>query len=379
MRKLILSTIAASLFAPPAMASGPAENVVERIIERETQRAASLDAYVVHELHMETTDSVQYFEKVVDKDDGYLGFRLVGPAELQRRVTKGLGESSDKLTEAASVIANYAPLVITYFGGLAIAMGDPDVSFDEAPEGESSGIDRAKAAYGELLGGLLGAETTNYREQVAGLKQARRDLREFGRKAEIVDVKEFEGREAYYLIARDVNKTQETSDGKFTIQHVGMIVDAEYYEPLQMRVEGVSKTSEGEHSFIIAQTMLDYDEVDGSSYRIPHRKISLVEFDYMKGKSKKERERQQKEIEKARAEYEKMKEQLAQLPARQREMMEAMMGEQLREMEKKFEAIIDQHAFGNETIVKQARAGNEQTYIEMLLGVAGELEAGEGQ
>lgn len=140
--------------------------------------------------------------------------------------------------------------------------------------------------------------------------QEEKDLREFGRVAEVIGEIEVRGRPAWALVARDLNRKQVTEDGEFTITAVGLAVDKTRHVQLAMLVEGVSKQGKrkkDEGRFAIAREDRDYRPIQGTTALIPYESVMMVKFQLEDEKSQRELEKARKEYEKAKAELEALK------------------------------------------------------------------------
>lgn len=143
----------------------------------------------------------------------------------------------------------------------------------------------------------------------------------------------FQSREAYHIVADDLNGIileQPDEEGEFRMSSASWWFDKEHYVPLQFKMDG-EMDREGKVSPItISGKHLDYRQA-GPLYE-PYTKNFQISG-LMEGMSKKD----QKEMEKAKADLAKTKEEMAKMSPEQQAIMKKMMGNRLEEMEKMLE------------------------------------------
>jgi len=150
-------------------------------------------------------------------------------------------------------------------------------------------------------------------------------------------------REAYHLVADDlfdVELEQPKDGGKFTLERIDYWVDSEQMVPLKLEMKGQMERDNEITPLTISKLDLDYHQ-DGPLYE-SHTKIYQLSG-IMEAMSKKEK----KEMEKAMAELERAKEELANMTTEQKAMMEKFgMSGKMEQLEKmlegdKIESIVD--------------------------------------
>ena len=153
-------------------------------------------------------------------------------------------------------------------------------------------------------------ELTDLQRDIANAIRDEEDLREFGRVADVIGEIEVQGRPAWVLIAKDLNRKQMNDDGEFTITGVSLAVDKTWHVQIGMIVEGVSKQGKKKkdiNRFAIARIDRDYRPIQGTTALIPYESQMMVKFQLEDKKSQQELEQARKEYEKAKAELETLK------------------------------------------------------------------------
>ncbi len=139
--------------------------------------------------------------------------------------------------------------------------------------------------------------------------------------------------EAYHIMAdelTDVQLDQPGDGGKFTLSRIDLWIDTQQMVPLMLEMEGEMEREGKVTPLIITKLDLDYKQV-GPLYE-SHTKVHRLSGIYQ-AMSKKE----QKEMEKAKAEFQQAKKQLASLPPDQKAMVEKMMGDKMEKWVKMME------------------------------------------
>lgn len=114
------------------------------------------------------------------------------------------------------------------------------------------------------------------------------------------------------------------ADGTFAINTIELWIDTEYYVQRKMRMEGVM-TDQGEtRDVFLEQELQDYRNVPDSYVYLPYRKVMRAGGVLT--------EAQRAELAEAQAQLEEFEQQMAAMPAGQRQMMERMMGGQIEQM-----------------------------------------------
>jgi hypothetical protein len=184
---------------------------------------------------------------------------------------------------------------------------------------------------------------------VAGLAQ-------FARRARLVGTETIDERKAFLLRAddlSDIELEQPEGNAEVTLKTASLWVDAREYVPLRMQFEGVIEAEGSTSPFTMEMRQQDDKKVGPLSEPETRvmRMTGLMSGMERDPKQKKELEEARREAVKAQAEFEKMKPQLAQLPASARRMVEGQMErsmERLRMLteDDAFEAIVRSRIIG---------------------------------
>tara|TARA_R110002096_G_scaffold46676_6_gene124800 strand:- start:11846 stop:13519 length:1674 start_codon:yes stop_codon:yes gene_type:complete len=119
-------------------------------------------------------------------------------------------------------------------------------------------------------------------------------------------------------------KTRGGADGMFAINTIELWIDTEYFVQRKMRMEGVM-TDQGEsRDVFLEHEQQDYRNVPDSYVYLPYRKVMRAGGILS--------EAQRAELAEAQAQLEEFEQQMAAMPAGQRQMMERMMGGQIEQM-----------------------------------------------
>ncbi|HNP63993.1 MAG TPA: peptidoglycan-binding domain-containing protein [Woeseiaceae bacterium] len=121
-----------------------------------------------------------------------------------------------------------------------------------------------------------------------------------------------------------VAKSSGNADGTFAINTIELWIDTEYFVRRKMRMEGVM-TDEGQsRDVFFEQAFQDYRNVPDSYLYMPYRKVMRAGGVLT--------EAQRRELAEAQEQLEEFEQQMAAMPASQRQMMERMMGGQIEQM-----------------------------------------------
>jgi len=136
-----------------------------------------------------------------------------------------------------------------------------------------------------------------------------------------------DGRDAYHLVAKDLNRKREFGEGAtFTLQTVNAWVDTAKYVTLRLTMDGLLDTDGTARPMTMDMTNQDYRNVPGSNMYEPYRQIMR-----MNGVMSDETRAQ---VEQARVGLAEFEQQLLEMPQSQRDMMMNMMGDQIEMMRK---------------------------------------------
>lgn len=326
-KALTLVIGAVSAIAPlTAVASPEPEAIVQKMLAQRADMIRQAETYVVNERHIMgaggdmgivqpiflyssvcNSDRFNYALNVNDAPSFYLAglinnrchadkpaaYSIVRPKEIEYMLMEG---RYTKEKEMAGVF----PLMLKVLNDAGTAAG-MNQSFRD-------GMNAIEAFSAVAM--IDHFKLEDLQRDIENAVQEEKDLREFGRVAEVLGEIEVRGRPAWALVARDLNRKQVTEDGEFTITAVGLAVDKTRHVQLAMLVEGVSKQGKrkkDEGRFSIAREDRDYRPIQGTTALIPHETVMMVKFQLEDEKSQRELEKARKEYEKAKAELEALK------------------------------------------------------------------------
>ena len=176
--------------------------------------------------------------------------------------------------------------------------------------------------------GFDGAEGEMSREDFDEMSQNAVDtIHDLAEQAQLVGTEQVDGRDAFHLVARDINRVEDIGmDGTFTMNGIDIWVDTDKYVPLRMVMNGVMNTDGNDRPITMDILQQDYRDVPGSNMYESYRQVMR-----MNGEMSDEMKAQ---MEQARAGLEEFEKQMASMPESQREMMMNMMGDQVEMMRK---------------------------------------------
>lgn len=366
--RALLATVGAGclgLGSPPAQADDQASAIVERMLAQKADVVRQAETYIVSEQHdMGTTQysrptiqPVMLYSSVCNPDrynfavpadgDDYntrrplrlrcqgqpdsLGHSLVRPKEVEYMLLE------DQYAIERETAMKMFPLMLSALSGAAGALSLGDVQ-------DSLGIPVVSGVLSPLRDHF---SLTDLRRDIDNAIQERKDLLEFGRVANVLGEITVDGRPAWALVARDLNRKQVTEEGTFTITGVGLVVDKTRHVQLAMFVEGTSEQgNKGKpQRFWISRQDRDYRPIEGTTALIPFKTTMALSLKLEDEKSQREMREAKAELDKARAQLKEMRSQIA----RAQKSMDAaqsglaalglggMLGNQMEALEKKVE------------------------------------------
>jgi len=299
------------LLVPAAAFSQSAQEIMERVIERDQERKASVENYLIEQTIFGQR-VVNYFEKTATPDPGLSSFRLVPASEIQQRQSGAL--SADELALLSAGDAGNAA-VVQQLGNTVMPLPDQSAANPWAD-----------------------------RERMMSLLE----------NAEVMGSEQIDGREAYRIRANNVDYAQPAIGGQeIAVDTMTIWVDQEEYVPLQFRMDGNAVIEGDSRDIYMEMAMLDYRQA-GPMYE------SMRQVMRMGGILTPEQEAQMAE---ASQQMEQMEAQLQDLPAQQRQLMEEMMGPQMAMLRQ----MVSEGTFQIETVVNSIRVNAglpDQTEVE---------------
>lgn len=152
------------------------------------------------------------------------------------------------------------------------------------------------------------------------------EMQKLAKTARLVGTEKLDGRKAFHLEAENVEYAQQIDDQELSFETFEVWLDTSEYVPLKMRIKGTSTGPEGARPVIVEAISSDYRDVPGSNMYEAHRQVIT-----MSGVID---EAQRKQLEEAQQQMAQFEQQMADMPAGQREMMERMMGPKIEMMKK---------------------------------------------
>jgi hypothetical protein len=149
----------------------------------------------------------------------------------------------------------------------------------------------------------------------------------FSESAELVGTETVEGRDAYHLVAENLDRKRSfNEDQEFVLQTINAWIDSDDYVPLKLVMDGTMDTDGTPRPVTIETIERDYRTVPGSKMYEPYQQVMRLT-----GEMADETKRQ---MEQARTHLAELDKQLAEMPDSQRQMMMGMMGEEIEMMRK---------------------------------------------
>ena len=321
-----LLLLASFALAPTASAQS-AKNLLDKMLEVESQRAKGVDDYAMDVTTM-GHDTTLFYERVSTKSPNgkpIETFRLVSFQEMQSRQEAGQGMPpeawqaySDALRQTGSALNSETEKGMNEAGLPPGMLGAMSSGASEEPwaSPNPSTMMNSMADFAEAAGEGPPAD-----EAVTDETAAAKSMALFRKRAKIVGKESIGKRRAIHARADDLNLVEEANGEELTIQSVSLWVDAEKHVPLKMRMEGVAKRDGKSREIVIERLDQDYRTVPGSKLYMPY--MSLVRMHGILGDD------QQKQMEDARRQLAEFDQQLAEMPPEQRAQVERMAGSQI--------------------------------------------------
>ncbi len=152
------------------------------------------------------------------------------------------------------------------------------------------------------------------------------EMQELAAKATLVGKEDINGRSAFHLKADDVDHVERMDEQQVSFDTFEIWLDTKEYVPLKFRINGTATGPEGARPVVLEKVDSDYRDVPGSNLHEPYHQVMT-----MSGVID---EAQQKELQEAQKQMAEFEQQMAAMPAAQREMMERMMGPKIEMMKK---------------------------------------------
>lgn len=323
-KRLIFTCIASLSCLPLAAGAQDARSILETAQQKQLERWEGVDTYVVRQTAMGHAMTSIMVRTTVELDDGSehtlfmpvnpqsgvcSGPRRMTPEQLEQfaDAQEMTGDALSSEVESGMEAAGLPPGMLAATGSSPNATLNPRVMM---------------GANAEFLRAAADAERNSGDDGSAA--RSGEQMAQFMEKAQLVGREPVNGREAFHLRAEGLDVV-ETSDGQeFSADAMSLWIDAEHYVPLRMQIDG-TMTHQGETRPVTIESLhTDYRNVAGSRMYEPYRLVTKIG-----GMLTPEQEAQ---MQQAQAEMAKMEQQLANMPASQRAMMESMIGPQIEAM-----------------------------------------------
>jgi hypothetical protein len=285
--KIIVTFFVAVVCVPTVALSEDARSILETVQQKQLERWEGVDSYVVQSSVMGTS-SQTYFRRSELSDESGATHTLFLPASCKG--SHAMTAEDLKAYAAASEMTGEAT----------------------ATEIED-GLEKAGLPRGLLAG--MGSDPS---------AEAADHMAEFANRAEFVGTESIDGRQAFHLRASEINQVQEADGREYKMDAISMWIDSTEYVPLRMLVDGVLTSGSETKPMKLETIQSDYRTIPDSKMYESFKRVMKIS-----GMMDAAQEAELKEAQEKMAEFE---QQMASMPASQRQMMQKMMGPQLEMM-----------------------------------------------
>jgi hypothetical protein len=351
LKLLAITIIAVSVTCSEELRAQDAASILAEAVAKDTERKKDVSSYVVTQSLM-GQQNVVYFKRVTvesENGDSYEMFRTVPASQMQgdgqqSTLTAEQGEAfAQGLENTGSAMSSEIENGLKDAGlppKLFSSMGSPDEPWASPDPSIMMG---SMAQFMRAAGGAqarVDAERAKDNAEADGMI-------EFASKAKLIGEESVDGVNTYHLLASDLEQTQKDGAQEFTIQTVSLWIDKNELVPLKMRMEGVAEMDGETRPVFMERISSDYRKVPESAMYESYKQVMR-----MGGVMDAKQEKQMAEAQVQLAEFDK---QLADMPASQRQMMENMMGDQIKMMR----SMVSSGAFEIETTIDDIRVISE--------------------
>jgi len=309
------------------------DDVLDRMIAAENAGYRDVDNYTVKSETMGYS-TMEYYEKTsaITLDNGQTVYimRSVPPGEIQERQSgSAFGDATPGDLRLAAMQVEEAGRQMDaglqnemqkagLSGGLGsmVTAPNPDQPWLSANPRDMTSM------YATMLNASAEAKERAAAEQGTSAADYQRNIEAIRHKTRVTGRRLFNGIDAIELAANDIDYAQQSEGQQFELKTMQMLVDAEKYVPLYLKLDGTVTDGNGSRPITIEREDSDYRTVAGcGDLYEPFATVMRLG-----GAMTPEQQAQLKANESKLAELE---QQLANMPASQRQMMESMMGPQL--------------------------------------------------
>jgi len=352
------------LLSPLTVHGQDASSILEVMRQKQIDRAEGVDAYIV--VRQVASQRLTEYHKRFDVDDGkgntYPMFQSVRMPDVQclteeqaaLMMPEGLETYAGALESTGDVLGGEVE------NGLAEAGLPRDLFNTLGAGGDPWATTDVRRMYGGMATFARGA--ADAQRQNASESEATPDGSEFldfAEDAKLVGTEKIDGNAAFHLRAEGLKQVQEADGQTFTIEAMSFWIDSADYVPLRTKVEGTASDGRETRPLTIEKLDTDYRNVPDSNLYESFKQSMRIG-----GMMDAAQEAQMKEAQQKMAEFE---QQMAEMPASQRQMMERMMGPQLETMRQ----MVKGGAFETETTIEEIKVVPLLEEVDCVDGKAG--------
>ena len=306
-----------ALLAAPAAAQQNAQEVLQLVAEKQAARMGPVKNYVIIQKVQGGMEAPFYYEAFNPLGGSVRLFRLVPMSEWKKRDPRNAGMDPQAMAAGMSqAIGIMAGPLSAQLIGTPVGQMMPAGAMDEMVGGATAFLDAA-ATYQEGDGSA----------EAAG---AYFDAAQFAQRASLQGTHTvFGGRRAFLLVADGLSDlpAQQVGEATFVVNKVSVWIDTEKFVQLQLRVAGTMEKDGQTVPMKIELNQWDYAQV-GSLYEPRRRMMGITGL--MAGSQLDPK--QQREMAKAQADMEKLKQKIAAMPASQRAMIQGQVDKAERQL-----------------------------------------------
>ncbi len=350
MRKSYVITILATIMIVPSTAlAQDARSILETMQQKQLERWDGVDDYLVDQSLMSNATQM-YFQRTEVTDSNGDVQTLFLPIASNQRTTGSCTSGAVQMTpEALEVYAQGAEMVGAGMGeeiesgleeaglprGLLAASGSsPTATFDPRV---------MMGANAQFARGAADAQRWQAEEgarNIASAEQSANHMVQFAQTAKLVGTDTIDGMPAYHLRSDSINQVQQDDGREYRMEAMSVWIDKKRYVPLRMKVDGTMTSGNESKPMVIETHLSDYRSVPNSDMYESYKQ--MLKISGMMDAA------QEAEMREAQVKMQEFEQQMASMPASQRQMMENMMGPQLEMMRQ----MASGGGFQTETVVR---------------------------
>jgi hypothetical protein len=297
----MLPAFAAVLAAAPQQ---DAQSIIATMQEKQAERWETVENYTVIQSAFGMRMPI-YYEKVLVGNNQPM-FRMVSATEYQEQPPGGTQNMIGEMADAYELMAD-------------------SMEGQQGMQGMGMG-----SMFRDMSGFMRATESAEVPDTRADATGRAADMQVIAERARLVGRETIDGRDAFHLRVEDLSGIefdQPDGDGQYTLNAMSLWIDAREYVTLQFNIEGVIESDGKQMPMVLEKRDQDYRQV-GPMYE-PHRQVMRIS-----GMQHALDPKQQQELERARAQMEQVKAQLAEMPEAQRRMVEGRMKSSMEMLER---------------------------------------------